>query len=318
MALMDYAPVDRAPYFEEGLRPEVIEAWKDQGHVVEARLSQLPPGDTRVELQPDLFPRPLPNDSDWPMDAKGYDRYFSRLKIRGQKRFKDEWPDKESQCCDGESVRMLRVSRGFFQAMGVFSWQRFYQVMKLTIQDPGLVHDVLQRYGLFLTAIARRLLEKTQVEAAVFSEPIGGNTGPLISPKMYRDLVLPGYVPLMRELKEQGVRWFIFRTYANARALIPVVMQFGFNCLWACEVNLQAMDYLDIRREFGRDLRLIGGIDLDALRQGGRAIQQELRAKLPPLLADGGYIPLADGRVRQEVPFKNYLQYREMLAELAG
>jgi len=76
------------------------------------------------------------------------------------------------------------------------------------------------------------------------------------------------------------------------------------------------MDYRDIRREFGKDLRLIGGIDLDTLRLGKAAIRRELKAKVPLLLADGGYIPLADGRVREDIPFQHYLDYRRLLMQL--
>jgi hypothetical protein len=73
------------------------------------------------------------------------------------------------------------------------------------------------------------------------------------------------------------------------------------------------MDYRSLRREFGRELRLIGGIDLDALRFGKQQIYREVREKVPPLLQQGGYVPLADGRVRADVPYENYLYYRQLL-----
>ena len=76
------------------------------------------------------------------------------------------------------------------------------------------------------------------------------------------------------------------------------------------------MDYLDLRGEFGRGLRLIGGIDLDVLRQGKDAICSELERVVPRLLADGGYIPLADGRVREDIPYENYVYYRSLLEEM--
>ena len=57
------------------------------------------------------------------------------------------------------------------------------------------------------------------------------------------------------------------------------------------------MDYRSLRQQFGRSLRLIGGIDLDCLRQDEAAIEREIKTKVPPLLADGGYIPVADARV---------------------
>jgi hypothetical protein len=83
-------------------------------------------------------------------------------------------------------------------------------------------------------------------------------------------------------------------------------------------VDASAMDYRDIRREFGRDLRLIGGIDLDALRRGREAIRGEILEKVPPLLESGGYVPLADGRVREDVRYEDYLYYRELLAEVTA
>jgi uroporphyrinogen decarboxylase len=62
-------------------------------------------------------------------------------------------------------------------------------------------------------------------------------------------------------------------------------------------------------------LKLIGGIDLDALRDGQAAIQQAVES-VAPLVEEGGYIPLADGRVRTEVPYENYVYYRELLKEI--
>jgi hypothetical protein len=63
-------------------------------------------------------------------------------------------------------------------------------------------------------------------------------------------------------------------------------------------------------------LRLIGGIDTDLLRGDKRGIKREIEEKVPPLLADGGYIPLADGRIRADVHFENYRYYRQLLEEI--
>jgi uroporphyrinogen decarboxylase len=76
------------------------------------------------------------------------------------------------------------------------------------------------------------------------------------------------------------------------------------------------MDYRRLRAEFGRDLRLIGGLDLDVLREGREAIRRELEEKVPLLLEQGGYAPLLDGRVREDVPWENYCYYRDLLQRL--
>jgi hypothetical protein len=173
-------------------------------------------------------------------------------------------------------------------------------------------------WGAFAAAVAERVLTELPCDAAIFSEPIGGNDGPLISPQMYDDFVLSSYEPVLEVLRRHNVETIILRTYANARLLIPRILERGFNCLWACEVDIQAMDYREIRREFGRGLRLIGGIDLDSLRSGREAIRREIEEKVPPLIADGGYVPLADGRVREDVSFSDYCYYRRLLGEIIG
>jgi hypothetical protein len=78
------------------------------------------------------------------------------------------------------------------------------------------------------------------------------------------------------------------------------------------------MDYRQIREEFGRELRLIGGIDIDLLSGNLDYLSKKLIATLPPLLADGGFIPLADGRVRRYIPFDNYIAYRKMLEQIVS
>jgi hypothetical protein len=78
------------------------------------------------------------------------------------------------------------------------------------------------------------------------------------------------------------------------------------------------MDYRSLREEFGHGLRLIGGIDLDVLREGREAIRSEVEEKVPPLLAQGGYVPLADGRVREDIPLENYIYYRQLLEKVTS
>jgi uroporphyrinogen-III decarboxylase len=170
--------------------------------------------------------------------------------------------------------------------------------------------------GEFSARIAERALKEAEFDAAVFTEPIAETRGPLISPKMYEDLALKSYEPVLAVLRRYRVDTVILLTFANIRSLIPSIVKWGFNCLWACEVPQKEMDYRDLRREFGRDLRLIGGIDLDVLRLDKESFKREVYEKVPPLLAEGGFIPLADGRVRKDIPLENYLYYRRLFEEV--
>jgi Uroporphyrinogen decarboxylase (URO-D) len=311
---MAYEQPDRVPYFQEGIRKEVLKAWRKQGLPRGAKPETMFPCDRRLEIEVDLEPRP--GLSRWPATRKSLEKLRQRLDPCDPGRLPDNWSQLAACPRDYPEVRMLKIHRGFFLSLGVMDWKRFLEVMYLLMEAPDVVREAMQIQGEFAAGLASRVLQEMEVDAAVFSEPIGGNDRPLISPRMYEDIVLRSYEPVLDVLRRFAVKTIIFRTYANARLLIPNLLKHGFNCLWACEVDLETMDYRSIRREFGRDLRLIGGIDLDALRHGQDAIRREVIKKVPPLLADGGYVPLADGRIREDVTYPNYVYYRKLLEQI--
>lgn len=311
---MQFGHPDRPPLFDEGQREEVLEIWRLQGMPAGVTLSELFAIDERDEIEPNLYPSPDPEP--WPTSVEALGALENALNPDDPARLPADWDICVQRWKNRQQTVMLRVHRGFFQSIGVFDWQQFYRMMFLVKDDPRLVRRTLEIQGDFNARMAERVLRDVQVDAAVFSEPIGDNNGPLISPRTYRELVLPTYQPVLEVLRHYNVPTVILRAYANVYPLIPDLLQAGFNCLWAVEVRAQAMDYLRLRDEFGRDLRLIGGLDLDVLREGQESIRRELEAKVPPLLEQGGYAPLLDGRVRQDVTWENYRYYRKLLERL--
>lgn len=311
---MRYGRPDRVPYFEEGIRDEVMKAWQKQGLPRDANLSQMFPSDQRDEILVDL--EPLPKLNRWPSSRPELEALRRSLDPDNGRRLPSQWPKRVRAWRTRDHVLLLRVHRGFFLSMGVHDWGRFAEVVRLLIDDPAFVREAMAIQAELAARLAERVLAEVEIDGAVFTEPIGGNDGPLISPRMYEEFVLTSYKPVFDVLSRYGVETIVFRTFANSRILIPSILKWGFTCLWACEVNIEAMDYRDLRREFGRDLRLIGGIDLDALRRDKEAIRREIEEKVPPLVADGGYVPLADGRVREDVCFENYVYYRRLLEKV--
>jgi len=310
---MRFGHPDRVPYFQEGIREEVLREWGRQGLRSAVELSSIFPIDEREEVEIDGYPHP--GFIRWPASLSRLNGLRRRLRSNNS-RLPDGWRKKVSLWRDRPDTLMLEVHHGFFLSLGVDNWKRFYQVIEALTDSPEYVLEVMRIEAEMLVTLAERFLSEVRIDAAIFSEPIGGNNGSLISPRMYEKLVLSSYLPVLDVLKRHGVKIIILRTYANARVLIPSMLKFGINCLWACETNAKAMDYRSIRNEFGRDLRLIGGIDLDVLREGKEAIRREVEEKVPPLLEQGGYVPLADGRVRTDIPFENYVYYRQLLEKV--
>ncbi len=302
---------DRVPYFEEGIRPETLEVWQANGLPPNMDLQIQYPCDKREEIKLDLDPHP--GVRKWPSSIEELNAWSERLDPADTNRIPGNW--QASDLKDKDQILMVRVHEGFFLSMGVHTSDRFTELMCLLYDKPDFVRAAMTIQGQFAARLAKRLLGELKVDALVFSEPIGDNNGVLISPRMYMDFVLPYYQPLLDVAKQFGIQTLICRTYANIKALIPCLLDKGINCLWACEVEQSVMNYPALRKEFGRDLRLIGGIDLDALRTGKDAIRQAVE-RIAPLVEEGGYIPLADGRVRADIPYENYMYYREVLQEI--
>jgi len=312
---MRFGSPDRVPLFEEGLRDGVRENWHGQGLPAGADLSAWFGYDARERVPVALEPRgPAGGD---PSGRPGLADLRRRLDADDPSRLPDDWPQRVRAWRTREHVLELPIHSGLFLTLGVGDWRTFEQAGCLLADEPGLVGDILAAQGEFAAAMARRVLREVEPDFASFSEPIGSTFGPLVSPQMYEQLVLPGYRPILDALRAGGVETIVLITYANARSLLPAALAAGFNALWAVEAGCDAMDYLSLRRQFGPDLRLIGGIDLDALLAGEDAVAREIAHKVPPLLAQGGYVPLADGRIRENVPFGAYRRYRTLLEQAA-
>ena len=71
-----------------------------------------------------------------------------------------------------------------------------------------------------------------------------------------------------------------------------------------------------MRKKFGKNLIIIGGIDKRTLAKSKTGIKKEVEKKVGTLLKNGGYFPSIDHSVPSDVPLKNYLYYLEIVRKL--
>lgn len=307
--------LDRPPLFPEGMREETLRAWRRQGLPRRTRLDQLFTYDEFEELSPDIYPSP--DLTDWSNPSAALRELRRRLDADDSRRLPDDWVSSLAKWKIRSHPLFLRIHQGLFLSLGIEDWRRFSEVMLLLVDEPGFVDQVLGVQAEFAARLADNILQQVAVDAVVFSEPIAGPHGPLVSPRMYRRYFLSSLEPIFSVLSRWQVPVVIWRSYANPRALIPDVVKAGFNAIWACETPPGAIDYHHLRASMDPLPGLIGGIDADVLYQGESQIHAAVDAVLP-LVKLGGFIPLADGRVREDVPFENYACYRRYLADQLG
>ena len=182
--------------------------------------------------------------------------------------------------------------------------------------QPSLVHDIMEFHADFLIEAARPVLARTTVDYVCLGEDLSMKTGPLLSPKCYREFVYPRLKRVLEFLKSHGVRYVCIDTDGTPEVLIPMMLDAGVDALWPLErACVPDLDPLRLRSKFGRSLRLWGGVDKRVLAKGPRAIDDHLRT-LVPLVEEGGFIPTVDHTVPSDVSWDNFRHYLTSKAKL--
>ncbi len=143
------------------------------------------------------------------------------------------------------------------------------------------------------------------------------NAGPLISPKHFRQFLMPRYRRITDVLHRHGLDIVSLDCDGRIDALAPLWLEVGINVMFPFEIGSWKADPYDFRRRFGKDLRIIGGFDKNILRSSRHAIATEVR-RLTPLVEEGGFIPHCDHLVPPDVPFENYLYYLQQARAVWG
>ena len=180
--------------------------------------------------------------------------------------------------------------------------------------DPDLMHAIFGDLSALFCGLLRQVLGQVRVDYALLAEDLAGKNGPLISPRLYAEFWDPHQDPILELLREHGVPLICQWTAGDCRALLPGMLAHGFNATWPLE-GMAGMDGPALRREFGRALRLGGGVAKEAVIAGPAAIDRELE-RLRPLIAEGGFLPALDDMASPDMPFAHYRYLIERLQSL--
>jgi len=183
---------------------------------------------------------------------------------------------------------------------------------------PNLIHEILDFMVDFFINATKKALREVEVDAFILNEDFAYKAGPLISPKIFREFFLPRHREIIEHLHRNGVRVVELDSDGNTEVLIPLFIEAGIDAHWPMEAAA-GMDPLKIRREYGEELAVYGGIDKRVLTKDRRAIEKELSRKILPLVElGGGFVPTIDHTVPPDVPLENFLCYLELKRRMAG
>lgn len=181
---------------------------------------------------------------------------------------------------------------------------------------PGMVEDMVETSCVLTEDFLEKVLPHFDFDFASGWEDIAFKSGPIVSVDFFKSVVVPRYKRINEKLKKAGIDIWYTDCDGDIRRLIPLFLEGGINTMFPFEVNGSGHPG-EVLKEYGRDIRIMGGVDKMQLGRGKEAIKSYLES-LAPLVERGGFIPFCDHRCPPNVKEEDYLYYLDLKDELFG
>lgn len=179
--------------------------------------------------------------------------------------------------------------------------------------DPKLIHDVIKTFVDLWISVYEEVLAEVEVDALHIWEDISFGKGPMVSPAIIREFMVPYYRRLTSFVKARGVNVVLLDTDGYCFDIIPLLIEGGITGIYPLEVSC-GMDLVKVRKTFP-ELKLLGGIPKSEIAKGKEVIDKVLEP-VAEVLKTGSYVPFGDHLIPPEVSFKDFSYYREKLNHL--
>lgn len=242
-------------------------------------------------------------------DKKTWNEYKKRLDPTSPLRFGSWWNDEKDKYKDRTYPIGIQVGSFFGWLRNLIGIENLSYMMN---DNPVLIEEINEYIEYFILTILKKVLKDVQIDFAHYWEDMAYKTGSLVSMRFVKKYMVPHYLKINDYLHSNGIDIINLDSDGNIWELIPIWLDCGINALWPNEVAA-GMDVVEMRKKFGKNLILAGGIDKRVLVGSKRTIEEEVKRKAGFLLKEGGYFPGIDHSVPHNVPLKNFLYYLEIL-----
>jgi uroporphyrinogen decarboxylase len=260
---------------------------------------------TDSELMPITVAGPVTDRASWAA-IKG------RLDPDTPGRLPDNW---QAECraarASGETVYAGDLPMGFYGAPRELLGMEGLSL--LFYDDPRLLHEILDTLCDLWIALIDRVQQGITLDWFFIWEDMCSKNGPLISPGLFREFLLPRYQRLIAAVRRGGCPHVLVDSDGDQRPLTPLWIEGGVTILFPWETQF-GLDLAAVRRQYPT-LGMMGGLDKSALAHGKQAIDRELE-KVPFMLERGRFVPGLDHGVPPDVSWDNYRYFYERLREL--
>jgi len=173
--------------------------------------------------------------------------------------------------------------------------------------DPTLAFEMFERCADFAIDLGTAACERFALDWYWTGDDVAGQRSMLMSPRLWRTQIKPQ----LQRVIDVGIAHKLpiaFHCCGAARPIIPDLIEIGVNVLNPIQSNCPGMDSAELKREFGKHLTFMGGVDTQEMLPHASAA--EVRRVTEELIATmtsdgGGYILAASHTISPETPDDN-------------
>ena len=192
---------------------------------------------------------------------------------------------------------------------------RSEDLLMAIVEDPDWVREMFLTHAALTIEMAKIVFAQGyRFDGAFLYCDLGYRNGSLFSPRSYRQVQFESD-RLLYDFFHAHSMPVILHSCGRVTALIPQLIEAGLDCLQPLEVKA-GMDVRDLKREFGRDLAFMGGIDVRAMCDPDPGVlEDEIARKLEVAMHGGGYIYHSDHSVPNDVSYAQYCRTLDLVRE---
>ena len=186
----------------------------------------------------------------------------------------------------------------------------FQNMFEKLIDEPDLVGRVMDRIGEIQVEVFD-IVSKMDVVGAIWNhDDIAYSTALMVAPRHLRDHLWPWYKEMCRISQGRG-KPIIYHSDGKLDSVLDDIVGCGFDTLHPIEPK--AMDIVQVKRQYGDRLSLIGNIDLGYTLTRGtpEEVEAEVRQRIRELAPGGGYAVSSANTITEYVPLANFNALRE-------
>jgi uroporphyrinogen decarboxylase len=178
--------------------------------------------------------------------------------------------------------------------------------------EPDRAHEFLET----LTEMHLKNLEKylglvgASIDIIVFGDDLGMQTGPQISPRMYREFFKPRHARLWKRAKELANVKVMLHSCGGVRELLPDLIDAGLDAINPVQITCDGMQPRGLKADFGKDITFWGGgCDTRSILPHGtpEEIRRHVREQIAILHLGGGFVFQQVHNILADIPPENIL-----------